>query len=185
MHAVDCFSDGNKVKTTAILYTVTLPHNFAHGINIQLSCHVQNFIAITLLQLAELKEKFHQIWITMEISLVKWAPGHGVLCSIQGPTVNSWYYQSHQPSQSDYIVEGKTCFNIKISFGSIGITMIMRRQFWDHSDSKVHGANMGPTWGRQDPGGPHVGPMNFAIWDLIFIMVIRIWIWQHSYHMYY
>ena len=26
-------------------------------------------------------------------------------------------------------------------------------------DSKVHGANMEP-----DPGGPHVGPMNFAIW---------------------
>ena len=23
---------------------------------------------------------------------------------------------------------------------------------------------MGPIWGRQDPGGPHVGPMNFAIW---------------------
>ena len=22
--------------------------------------------------------------------------------------------------------------------------------------SKVHGANMGPIWGRQDPGGPHV-----------------------------
>ena len=31
-------------------------------------------------------------------------------------------------------------------------------------DSKVHGANMGPIWGQQDPGGPHVGPMNFAIW---------------------
>ena len=31
-------------------------------------------------------------------------------------------------------------------------------------DSKVHGANMGPIWGRQDPGGPHVRPMNFAIW---------------------
>ena len=30
-------------------------------------------------------------------------------------------------------------------------------------DSKVHGANMGPTWGRQDPGGPHVGLMNFAV----------------------
>ena len=30
-------------------------------------------------------------------------------------------------------------------------------------DSKVHGANMGPIWGLQDPGGPHVGPMNFAI----------------------
>ena len=22
---------------------------------------------------------------------------------------------------------------------------------------------MGPTWGRQDPGGPHVGPIIFAI----------------------
>ena len=32
-------------------------------------------------------------------------------------------------------------------------------------DSKAPGANMGPIWGRQDPGGPHVGPMNFAIWD--------------------
>ena len=31
-------------------------------------------------------------------------------------------------------------------------------------DSKVHGANMGPIWVRQDPGGPHVGPMNSAIW---------------------
>ena len=31
-------------------------------------------------------------------------------------------------------------------------------------DSKVRGANMGPIWGRQDPGGPHVGPMNFAMW---------------------
>ena len=26
---------------------------------------------------------------------------------------------------------------------------------------------MGPIWGRQDPGGPHVGPMNFAIWEYI------------------
>ena len=28
---------------------------------------------------------------------------------------------------------------------------------------------MGPIWGRQDPDGPHVGPMNFAIWDTILI----------------
>ena len=25
-----------------------------------------------------------------------------------------------------------------------------------YPDSKVHGANMGPIWGRQDPGRPHV-----------------------------
>ena len=30
-------------------------------------------------------------------------------------------------------------------------------------DNKVRGANMGPIWGRQDPGGPHVGPMNLAL----------------------
>ena len=35
-------------------------------------------------------------------------------------------------------------------------------------DSKVRGANMGPIWGRQDPGGPQVGPMNFAIWDYYY-----------------
>ena len=35
---------------------------------------------------------------------------------------------------------------------------------FEYPDSMVHGANMGPNWGRQDPGGPHVGHMNFAIW---------------------
>ena len=34
-------------------------------------------------------------------------------------------------------------------------------------DSMVHGANMRPTWGRQDPGGAHIDPMNIAIWAMI------------------
>ena len=38
-------------------------------------------------------------------------------------------------------------------------------------DSKVHEANMGPILGRQDPGGPHVGTMNFAIWDCKYNVV--------------
>ena len=33
-------------------------------------------------------------------------------------------------------------------------------------DSKVHGANMGPTWVLSAPDGPHVGPMNFVIRDM-------------------
>ena len=33
-------------------------------------------------------------------------------------------------------------------------------------DSEAHEANTGPTWGQQDPGGPHVRNMNFAIWDV-------------------
>ena len=36
---------------------------------------------------------------------------------------------------------------------------------WYHPWKQVHGANMGPIWGRQDPSGPHVGPMSFATWD--------------------
>ena len=39
--------------------------------------------------------------------------------------------------------------------------------YWPNPDSKVHRANMGPIWGRQDPGGPHDGPMNFAIWECL------------------
>ena len=30
-------------------------------------------------------------------------------------------------------------------------------------DSKVRGANMGPTWGLWAPDGPHIGPINLAI----------------------
>ena len=33
----------------------------------------------------------------------------------------------------------------------------------DIPDSKVHGANMGPTWVLSAPAGPHIGPMNLAI----------------------
>ena len=39
-------------------------------------------------------------------------------------------------------------------------------------DSKVYGANMGPTRGQQDPGGPHDGPTNLAIWGCICLFPI-------------
>ena len=32
-----------------------------------------------------------------------------------------------------------------------------------YRDSKVHEANMGPTWVLSSPGGPHVGPISFVI----------------------
>ena len=44
---------------------------------------------------------------------------------------------------------------------------------WVYPDSKVHGANMGPTWSWQDPCGPHVGPMNFDIWVYAYCL----WYW--------
>ena len=33
-----------------------------------------------------------------------------------------------------------------------------------YPDKKVHEAYMGHTWGQQDPGGSHVGPMILVIW---------------------
>ena len=33
-----------------------------------------------------------------------------------------------------------------------------------YPDNKVYGTNMGPIWDWQDTGGPHVDPMNIAIW---------------------
>ena len=36
-------------------------------------------------------------------------------------------------------------------------------------DSKVHVANMEPTWVLAAPGGPHVGPMNLAIRGVYFM----------------
>ena len=42
-------------------------------------------------------------------------------------------------------------------------------------DSKVHGANMGPTWVLSAPDGPHVGPINLAIREAdITVFVIKI-----------
>ena len=39
--------------------------------------------------------------------------------------------------------------------------------------SKIHGANMGPTWVLSSPGGPHVGPMKLAIWvDVASVIVL-------------
>ena len=44
-------------------------------------------------------------------------------------------------------------------------------QHWPYPDSKVHGANLGPTWVLSAPDGPHVGSMNLAI--RVFITCIR------------
>ena len=49
-----------------------------------------------------------------------------------------------------------------------------------YPDSKVDGANMGPIWDRQDPGGPHVDPMNFGTWvDESFYSFCRLLLHLH------
>ena len=70
-------------------------------------------------------------------------------------------------------------FSIKISLQFLSVITWYKRWNWDkrtkkrnsrwtdivqnRPNSKVHGANMGPTWVLSAPGGPHVGPMNLAI----------------------
>ena len=54
---------------------------------------------------------------------------------------------------------------------------------WINPDSKVYGANMEPIWGRQDPGGPHVGPMNLAIWEDLSYVVLFVEEW-HIIHLF-
>ena len=52
--------------------------------------------------------------------------------------------------------------------GAIAVTIVVGNVY---PDSKVHGANMGSIWGRQDPGAPHVGPINIVIWDHNVLML--------------
>ena len=68
----------------------------------------------------------------------------------------------------------------QLEFGKILLLKIHDFLLWNpqktscnNPGSKVHGANMGPIWGRQDPGGPHVGPMDLAIREAIIFDVGR------------
>ena len=62
--------------------------------------------------------------------------------------------------------EGRTITHISnisclINIAIIRTTCVRKSQTF--RDSKVHWANMGPTWVLSAPDGPHVGPMNLAI----------------------
>ena len=81
--------------------------------------------------------------------------GFHEICS-QGYITGNWYtYHINGVMQKKY---GSSALALDLHFFCINL------------DSKVHGANMWPIWGRQDPGGPYVGPMNFAICEAIDIM---------------
>ena len=43
----------------------------------------------------------------------------------------------------------------------------------NNPDSKVHGANMGPTWVLSAPDRPYVGPMNLAIREGLFFFLMK------------
>ena len=65
-------------------------------------------------------------------------------------------YMSHTSNSSGYFVI--TCYITRGSF-----RYATENDNVSHPDSKVHGANMGSTWSRQDPRVPHVGHTNLSI----------------------
>ena len=71
------------------------------------------------------------------------------------------FYQHNKGDWYDeFVYKAVVIFDAYILFRAFIILITFDKQ----SDSKDHGANMGPTWGWQDPVGPYVGPMNLAIW---------------------
>ena len=89
----------------------------------------------------------------------------------------NWYHTfDTQTSVRDFLAHSVTVAaiqSIKFMLLSSGDDVIKWKQFprvtgptmhgtsmlesLNNTDSKVHGANMGPIRGRQDPGGPHAG----------------------------
>ena len=80
---------------------------------------------------------------------------------------------------------------VPLTFTSVTVLSLM---CWTFPDNTVHGANMGPTWGLQDPGGPHVSHMKLAIWvaftpgaDIVWVTLQSLCdstalLWTHSMH---
>ena len=52
--------------------------------------------------------------------------------------------------------------------GHIGAPFTNMDKVYGYPNGKVRGANMVSIWGRQDPGGPHVGTLNLAIWVTVW-----------------
>ena len=98
---------------------------------------------------------------------------------VSGPTLLSGYTFTRAFLYAVFVLGPIPCFTIshshtlevamKTPFVCLAFKFCLQRAI---PESKVHGGNMGPIWGRQDPGGPHVGTMNYAIWDRIAFRVL-------------
>ena len=99
-------------------------------------------------------------------------------------------YLPHQASDRVYTgpqtVLGKVRgFVFQVSLDTVGFSQAIIDPMMPLAipDSKVHGAKMGPIWGRQDPGGPMLAPwtllsgISCGIWAYLDIanIVCRLW----------
>ena len=97
----------------------------------------------------------HWLFNIWYIQLYNWL----LFCGIK---LSAWYYSKLPPKIT---MSGKMWWHMHWETAER-----IPWKFIDYPDSKVHETNMGPTWGRQDPGGPHVGHVNLAIWVAITLI---------------
>ena len=132
-----------------------LPCNIFHIENSMSKMHYwQNFSFIPLKYAIRMFHMFFDIYYNIWFSITK-VQQFTFLCNIIMPYTD-FNNKSHTTFQS---VLGN------MEFGRI-IVEIRGNIF---PDSKIHGANTGPTWVPSAPDGPHVGPMNLAIWVILYI----------------
>ena len=121
-------------------------------------------------------------FISPEANESKWYPSWILSCLAlsQIHVSNSWAAElktngcSVSARQTD-MSSNITCFMSHIICANISFDLLW---LYYNPDSKVHGANMGSIWGRQDRGGPYDGPMTFAIWEAIsgvLYIVSNVW----------
>ena len=81
-------------------------------------------------------------------------------------TVKSFLAKDNDLPTIKFLIED--ALNPKISMFLVSSYIFLFAQSIEASpDSKVHGANMGPTWVLSAADGPHVGPMNLAIREVL------------------
>ena len=104
-------------------------------------------------------------------NLILWCSCQGYICGMSQPFPGWVVFRKHQnifAFSVSTVSWNTSSWKTSIFIANTVATDDLRKQgVWGinrHPDSKVHGANMRPIWGRQDPGGPHVGHMNLAIW---------------------
>ena len=129
---------------------------------------------------------FHHRGVALgQLSLQSWEPPRAKFmeptwdpsgsCRPQmSPMLAPWTLLSGKVSALQLLYMGHIAINAihnaywkEFNYSAVSALRLGRK--FKYPDSKVHGVNMGPIWGRQDPGGPHVGPVNFAIWVYIYV----------------
>ena len=94
----------------------------------------------------------------------------------------TWYRIQHSSNNTDRTLimfhTEDIHKNIHCEWRAIGAVVIsleqMLERYW-YPDSKVHGANMGPTWVLSAPDGAHGVPMNLAIRGEYPVVVAVMW----------